>query len=357
MPTHERHLRRLCLLVSLVAAACSPGASSDGTTGAGGTGGAGATGGGSAGGRGGTGAGTGGTSAGSGGTSAGSGGTGAGGSVAGSGGAGGTSAGSGGGGSGGASGGAGGSEGGGTGGSGNGSDAATPDGNAASPDSAPGGTGPLPPAVRKVVILHDAAAGASAGDPSRKSMEDILNSMKESHGVVVEWMDSPTRATELMDKALVIIGPNAKMFGENHPDAGLKTLPVPLMVSKDGNTTEVGLGRVSATDPPEHNKITLVMTDHPLAAGLAAGSITVLTTPNRQRIITFADIGPGAIKIANGPQNASSWAIVGYDKGADMGNGLMAPAKRVGFFWHRPAGTTPDGTKLFKAAVDWLLRP
>jgi hypothetical protein len=222
-------------------------------------------------------------------------------------------------------------------------------------DANPGA--PLPPGVRKVVILHDAAAGASNTDPSRRSMVEILTSMKDSHGIVVELMDSPTPASALMDKALIIVGPNSKMFGENHPDAGLKTIPVPLMVSKDGNTTEIGLGRVSATDPPSFDRITIVKTDHPLAAGLPMGNVVVNTTPNRQRIITFADLGPEAIKIATGPQSATTWSLIAYDKGGDMGRGAKAPAKRVGFFWHRPAGLTPEGTRLFKAAVDWLLRP
>ena len=224
-------------------------------------------------------------------------------------------------------------------------------------DTNPGSGGPLPPGVRKVVILHDEAAGASNNDPSRKSMVDILNSMKDSHGIVVQLMDSPTKASALMDAALIIVGPNAKMFGANHPDPGLKTLPVPLMVSKDGNTTEIGLGQVGATDPPNFNRITIVKTDHPLAAGLPVGPVTVLTTPNRQRIITFANLGPGAIKIATGPQNANSWALIGYEKDGDMGNGVKAPAKRIGFFWHRPAAVTAEGTKLFRAAVDWALRP
>jgi hypothetical protein len=38
-----------------------------------------------------------------------------------------------------------------------------------------------------------------------------------------------------------------------------------------------------------------------------------------------------------------------------MAGGFKAPAKRVGFFWHRPAAATPEGGKLFKAAVDWLV--
>jgi hypothetical protein len=40
-----------------------------------------------------------------------------------------------------------------------------------------------------------------------------------------------------------------------------------------------------------------------------------------------------------------------------MAGGLTAPAKRLGFFWHRPSAATPEGRKLFEAAIDWLLRP
>jgi hypothetical protein len=342
LPTHTRQLSIAFLITCVVGAACSKSEQSGGgdPRGTGGGGGISASGGKS--GSGGTSSGSGGTSAGSGGTSSGSGGIGSGGSSVGSGGAG----------SGGLTGTGGAAAG--TGGM-SGDDAATP------ADSSPGGDmpsgGPLPTAVRKVVILHDANAGASATDPSRKSMEDILNSMKESHGVVVEWMNSPTKASELMDKALIIVGPNSSMFGANHPDPGLKTIPVPLMVSKDGNTTEIGLGKVSATAPPNYNKINLVKTDHPLAAGLAMGTLTVLTTPNAQRIITFTGLGPDAIKIATGPQSPDTWSIIAYEKGGDMGGGVKAPAKRVGFFWHRPAAATPEGAKLLKASVDWLLRP
>jgi hypothetical protein len=210
-------------------------------------------------------------------------------------------------------------------------------------------------APAKVVILHD--GNTSNGDPCRKGMVEILESMKASHHIVVELRASPTKAGELADAALVIIGPNARMFGANHPDPGLRTLPIPVMVSKDGNTTEVGLGQVKATDPPTFNQVVMLPTSHPLGAGLPAGSVAVLTTPDRQRIIGFSNLGPDAIKIAADPQNPAAYAIVGYEKGADMGNGLRAPARRVGFFWHRPAATTPEGTRLFKAAVDWLLRP
>jgi hypothetical protein len=158
------------------------------------------------------------------------------------------------------------------------------------------------------------------------------------------------------DAALIIIGPNASMFDPNHPAPDLKTVAVPLMVSKDGNTDEVGLGTVQNTDSI-YNTIHIIKTDHPLAAGLAMGTITVLTTTNAQRVVRFGNLGPDAIKIATGPADNNTFSIVGYEKGAQMAGGFKAPAKRVGFFWHRPAAVTADGAKLFKAAVDWLLRP
>jgi hypothetical protein len=251
----------------------------------------------------------------------------------------------------------------GSGGSGGATPTPTPAKDAGAAVDKPGGDsgaatgGPLPPGMRKVYILHDANAGGSANDPSRKSLLDILASMKDSHGIVTELKNSPTKATEMMDGALIIVGPNSSMFGANHPDPGLKTVPIPIIVSKDGNTTEIGLGRATATDPPNFNTIKIIKTDHPLAAGLPLGNLTVLTTPNAQRIITYGGVGPDAIKIAVGPQNDTSFAIVAYEKGGDMGGGVRAPAKRIGFFWHRPAAATADGTKLFKAAVDWALRP
>ena len=210
--------------------------------------------------------------------------------------------------------------------------------------------------MRKVVVLHDANAGGSANDPSRKTMMDVLNSMNGSHGITVTLMNSPTKATEMMDAALVIVGPNSSMFGANHPDPGLKTLPIPLIVSKDGNTTEIGLGTIVNT--PEYTaglpvKIDIVNGAHPLAAGLM-GTVGVLTT--RCRLVRGLNLGPDAIKIANSPVDKTSWAIFAYEKGAMMAGGTPAPARRVGFFWHRPSALTDDGTKLFKAAVDWALR-
>jgi hypothetical protein len=223
------------------------------------------------------------------------------------------------------------------------------------PASDGGGLGPLPGGPKVVYVLHDSMAGGSANDPSRKSLVDLLNSMHDSHGITVKLADSVTPAAMMPDAALIIVGPNASMF-EHHPSPDLKTTTVPLMVSKDGNTKEIGLGTTLNT-AAIYDTIKIIKADHPLAAGLALGTIQVLTTTNAQRLVRFTDLGPDAIKIAVGPADATTYTIVGYEKGAMMAGGFRAPAKRVGFFWHRPAAATDAGGKLLKAAVDWLLRP
>jgi hypothetical protein len=253
--------------------------------------------------------------------------------------------------------GTGGSSGGGTGGSPTGgaggsmADAGRPlDGGSTSDGDGGGALGPPPPGMHVVYVL-----GVN-GDASSKSMVSILNAMHDSHGIVVKNASSPTPAAMMADASLIIIGPNSSMFNDNHPAPDLKTTPIPVMISKDGHTDEVGMGTVQNTDA-HFNTIDIIRTDHPLAAGLTMGTKTVLTTTNAQRLIRFSDLGPDAIKIAVTPVDTTSFAIVAYEKGGTMANGFKAPGKRLGFFWHRPAGVSPDGEKLFRAAVDWLLRP
>jgi hypothetical protein len=230
-------------------------------------------------------------------------------------------------------------------------------GGAPPPDAAvtSGDGGGVPPGTHVVYVLHDSMAGGSANDPSRKSLMDILNSMHDSHGVVVKMVDSVTPASQMPDASLIFIGPNASMF-EHHPAPDLKTTTVPLIISKDGNTTEIGLGNVVNT-AAIYDTIKIIKNDHPLAAGLPLGNVKVNTSANAQRMIRIQNVGPDAIKIAVTLVDNTSYSIVAYEKGATMANGFKAPAKRMGLFWHRPSAATEDGAKLVKAAVDWMLRP
>ncbi len=236
-------------------------------------------------------------------------------------------------------------------------DAGAPRDGASASDGAPGASpGPFPPGPHRVVLIT--GDRANLDDRSRLDMIAILESMKATHGIELEEIDaSAVRAANMTGKSLLIASPNANYFGVE-PDPALKTLAVPIIISKDGNTTDFGIGEFDNTAEYTTNlpvKLTIINPTHPLAAGLT-GTVGVLST--RCRLVRARNLGPGAIKIATTPEEpTSSWGIFAYEKGAELPGGVKAPAKRVGFFWHRPSAPTPDGRKLFIAAVEWALRP
>jgi hypothetical protein len=247
----------------------------------------------------------------------------------------------------------------GSGGSGDGGSTGAPDagstggtGGGSNPDAPVTAPGEFPAGPNKVVLLYSTDHAESDG--SLKDMIAVIESMKDSHHVVLQKvLSNQAKAANMMDAALIIAGPNTTFCGD-HPDPAFKALPVPIMVSKDCNTTDFGLGTMMNT-ANSFNSIKIVKSDHPLAAGLS-GSVRVFTD-QVCRVVRGANLGPGAIKIANSPADDNTWAIFAYEKGGEMPGGFKAPAKRVGFFWHRPSGGTPEGKKLFQAAIEWAIKP
>ena len=235
------------------------------------------------------------------------------------------------------------------------------DGGSVGGDAGPGAApGAFPPGPHRVVLIYSTdhnGANLPQADPSLRDMVAILDGMKATHNVVAERiLDDDARAADLRDRSLIIVGPNVK---HGSIDPAFKELAVPLIASKDlAGITRLGLGSMVNTQEYINDlpvKITIVNPEHPLAAGLK-GTVGVLST--RCRVVRGKDVGPDAIKIAAGPEEPdSSWSIFAYEKGGTMAGGFKAPAKRVGFFWHRPSASTPDGKKLFIAAVEWALRP
>jgi hypothetical protein len=220
------------------------------------------------------------------------------------------------------------------------------------PDASAGGSGGAggggPGGMPTVVLLYSSDHNAS--DPSLKDMMAVLNEMKDH--LTPEFIldsDPKSKAAMLKDKGLVIVGPNTRAC-TGGVDTAIKDLAIPVMISKDC-TSWAGIGNMMNTGNTE-NSINIVKSDHPLAAGLS-GKVRVFTD-NVCRLVRGGGLGPDAIKIAQ--FDANTWNIFAYEKGGMMPGG-KAPAKRMGFYWHRPSGGTPEGKKLFKAAVDWMLAP
>jgi hypothetical protein len=101
----------------------------------------------------------------------------------------------------------------------------------------------------------------------------------------------------------------------------------------------------------------IIITDasHPLAAGLSLGVHAVTTAP-----LTFTWGTPSATAkvIATLNDGTGSACLYAYDKGALLIDGVTAaPERRVHIFPQNDgfAALTPEGSKLFEAALSWAM--
>jgi hypothetical protein len=186
-------------------------------------------------------------------------------------------------------------------------------------------------------------------------------------------LDATVTAAMVMDKAVIVVSNTVDRTHLFDP-AGkpkFRDVPVPAIVMKDGVIEVMGMGtgpNGGYSTPVGETSLTIVAPNDPLAAGLM-GTVRVYTTmmgapcppcylhyvQSSDRII-YAFPGPAAKVIATVVGQARQAAIFAYDRGAMM-IGLPAPAKRMGFFIHRDTDYSPDGLKLFDAALDYLLAP
>jgi len=152
-------------------------------------------------------------------------------------------------------------------------------------------------------------------------------------------------------KALVIV---SSTVDSAEVAAKYRDVAVPVIAWENGIYDDMGL---TIDDATHHNStvgltnITIVNASHPMAAGLAAGDVTVTTIPET---LTWGVPNANAVIIANVPGGQA--AIFGYETGAVLYTNT-APARRVGFFLQDNAfvSLTGDGMKLFDAAVAWAV--
>ncbi len=210
--------------------------------------------------------------------------------------------------------------------------------------------------ARRVVLLLYGNETNPRDYAPRDDMKQVLESMAVSHGVVVDMQeDVQTTSATAAGKSLLVISGNCKAFPPYDGQLAMKfkEVTIPMIVSKDPVGKDMGMvTNASATDPPDDTQFRIVKPDDAMAAGLS-GVITVY--PSGSRLIT-GNPGPEATIIATTAADNRA-VIYAFAAGAAMVGGYKAPAKRLGFFWHRPTGGTDDAKKLFRAAVDWALKP
>jgi hypothetical protein len=204
-------------------------------------------------------------------------------------------------------------------------------------------------------------------------LDVTMKARLEAKGLIVDAIvDATATAAMVMDDALIVVSNSVdrtKLFEGGKPK--FRDVHVPALVMKDGVIEVMGMGAGpdgGYSTAVGQTSLTIVKAGDPLAAGLT-GNVRVYTTmagapcppcylhhvQDSDRII-YAFPGAAAKVIGTIVGQPKQAAIFAYDSGAMM-VGLTAPAKRMGFFIHRDTDYSPDGLKLFDAAVDYLLAP
>jgi hypothetical protein len=189
-------------------------------------------------------------------------------------------------------------------------------------------------------------------------LDRTMKARLEARGYTVDMLeDAVSTVAAVTGKSLLVISSSinrTNLF--DGKKARFMDVAVPTIVMKDGTIEVMGLGTGSAggfSTGVGETQITIVAPGDPLAAGLM-GNVAVYTKGDR---LIFANPGPAAKKIATVVGNATQVTIFAYAAGATMVNGVVAPAKRMGFFIHRNTDYNANGLKLFDAAVDYLVAP
>lgn len=135
----------------------------------------------------------------------------------------------------------------------------------------------------------------------------------------------------------------------------LKDIELPFIVGEQKLYDNMGMTAVDewGRDFDLVPEIRIVDSTHPLSAGYS-GTVTIATENIN---IRWGYPGDGAEGVAVAPYDENKVTIFGYDQGAPLADGSVAPAKRVGslLFGHFAHVMNGTGWALFDAAVDWCL--
>jgi hypothetical protein len=189
------------------------------------------------------------------------------------------------------------------------------------------------------------------------ALDVTMKARLQAKGFTVDMIvDQLSKVDDVTGKALLVI--SSSINRDNLLDnkvARFKNVAVPTIVMKDGTIEVMGLGMGSAggfSTDVGMTELTIVAPGDPLAAGLT-GNVNVYTKGDR---LIWSVPGASAKKIATIVGHADEVGIFAYAAGATMVSGV-APAKRMAFFIHRNTDYSPDGLKLFDAAIDYLIAP
>ena len=169
--------------------------------------------------------------------------------------------------------------------------------------------------------------------------------------------DVPNDGSTAADANLIIesssLGSGTVEYG-TPPVGKFKFLAIPAIEWEASSQDAFGFQELNgAATAADQTQISIVDSTSPLAAGFPIGLVTVASavqpisygTPTGAHIVATTTVDP------------SQACIYYYEKGDKGFNDFVMPARRVFYYFGDATATalTPDGMKLFDAAVDWAV--
>jgi len=168
---------------------------------------------------------------------------------------------------------------------------------------------------------------------------------------IEEDADVKSEDSEGMDLVILSESARSREIGTKFRD-----IAVPVICSEPWIFSDLGMtGKIKKVDfgrQSRQRKLVIINPDHPLCASCPKE----VRVCSRSFFMGWGIPGEHAIAIAGLCRDPRKCAIFAYDAGVEM-PGLIAPAKRVGFFMFRNTANslTQEGWALFDAAVDWSM--
>lgn len=136
-----------------------------------------------------------------------------------------------------------------------------------------------------------------------------------------------------------------------------RDLTIPVMVWEASNIDGFGFASVNGTTVADQTQITIRDASTPLTAGLPAGPVTVVTSPQVISVGSAAATDPVGAHVVATTADPLQPVLYYYDKGEKGFGDFVMPGRRVFFFFqdNTPVAANADGWKIFDATTDWLL--
>ena len=205
----------------------------------------------------------------------------------------------------------------------------------------------LPDFVRRKALLV-------VGTMKLNSADSAVKAKLESLGYAVTVKDDKAKTTDATGKNIVLISETVDSHTVN---SKFRSVTVPVVAWDDGVYDDMNLTGYNQGQDYDYTsyqtQLSISNSSHPLAAGLS-GTVAAYSS---QYDFTWGVPSSSAIKAATLTSNSSRAVIFGYDSGASMIGGFIAPARRVGLFISDFGADilTSQGAQLLEAAITWAV--